>query len=620
MKAHFPPFLLVLAAGGVAIVGCSDNNNGGTGPPSNRAPTAAVSIDGSPISEGNPDMEVVTLDGSGSSDPDGDPLTYAWSAGTCAFVNGTSSSSTEAQVLCDGGADVPVTLTVSDPDGLSSNANGLIEVEGMMPPPMLEGFHNLIANPDLPASAYNVGSQGSPPDFIPAALVAGYEPTDVSLFNNEGGSGIILPTDVDSGDPPRRLKATAYYGAVAPGTPLADAWYFGWTVWSTDGSDSRPAPTNPVVLTGTITQDMTLTADTDWQLDGIVFVGQDCGPNPAAPAAGCAAVTLTIEPGTTIYGRSPPTDPQARSSFLVIRRGSKIIADCCGTSRRPTEAEMIVFTSSRAPGDRARGDWGGLVINGRAPLNTGDEAVGEGDSGVYGGVDDQDNSGILRGVRVEFAGDDLTATDQLNGIAFQGSGAGTTVDYVQVHYNKDDGTEPFGGSTSQTHMVVSGIGDDGFDGTDGYRGFLQFGISQQRADDADQGFELSNNADDGAATPKTTAIVANVTAVGAGNLGQISNLGGESDIGLLQREGSNWRIYNTIITNFGESGFCVEDGVTIQNANNRLAGQTDPSTTLSVESSIIWNNGPGGGGGDGNFADACGDGYDNEGFWTYDGQ
>ena len=76
--------------------------------------------------------------------------------------------------------------------------------------------------------------------------------------------------------------------------------------------------------------------------------------------------------------------------------------------------------------DGARGDWGGIVLNGRAPINSGDEAAGEGGSGLFGGVDDLDSSGILRGVRVEFAGDDVTATDQLNGIALQGTGAGTT--------------------------------------------------------------------------------------------------------------------------------------------------------------------------------------------------
>ncbi|MEJ2320390.1 MAG: hypothetical protein P8Y21_13775 [Gemmatimonadales bacterium] len=600
-----PRFVFVLTAGAVSLFGCSSDGGNGTGPPANQSPTARITISGSPIPAGNPDLNVVALDGSASSDPDGTIAGYTWSAGTCAFVNGTDANSQIAQVLCDGSADVPVNLTVTDDDGATGNAADLIAVEAA---PVSVDFKNLIADPMLPASAFNVGTLMSPPDFIPANLVGGYEPTDVSALNN--GAGLVMPTDG------RTLQSTDYYGAVEPGTALTDAWYYGWTIWETDGSDSRPDDNTcavRTVVTGTITDDTTWGSGTCWVLDGPVFVGEDCGPDPAAPDAGCDAAVLTIEPGTTIYGLKPPSDPTARSSFLVIRRGSQIMADATGSERRPTDAEMIVMTSTAAPGTRARGDWGGLVINGRAPINSGDEAVGEGDSGIFGGVDDEDSSGIIRGVRVEFAGDDLTASDQLNGIAFQGSGSGTTASWIQVAYNKDDGTEPFGGSTSQTYMVTTGIGDDSFDGTDGYRGFLQFLIAQQRADDADQGFELSNNGDDGAATPKSTAVVANATMVGAGNSGQIANLGGESDIGLLHREGSNWRIFNTIITNFGDSGFCIEGSVAVSNADNRLAGQTAPTSTLSTESSIIWNNGPGG---SDNFADACGSGYDNEAFWT----
>ncbi|MEJ2481712.1 MAG: hypothetical protein P8049_00920, partial [Gemmatimonadota bacterium] len=295
---------------------------------------------------------------------------------------------------------------------------------------------------------------------------------------------------------------------------------------------------------------------------------------------------------------------------------SQLIADATGANGvKPAEEDMIVFTSDAPRGQRARGDWGGIVLNGRAPINSGDEASGEGDSGLYGGIDDNDSSGILRGVRVEFAGDDVTATDQLNGIAFQGTGAGTTVDYVQVHYNVDDGTEPFGGSTSQTHMVMTGIGDDSFDGTDGYRGFIQYAIAQQRADDADQGFELSNNGDDGTLTPISTAVIANATIVGASK-GEIGGLGTESDIGLLQREGSGWRIYNTIITNFNDSGFCVEDAVSQSRANNAVAGSTTPGDILAFSNSILWANVNRDTDADVNFADACGGTYNNEQFFN----
>jgi hypothetical protein len=232
-----------------------------------------------------------------------------------------------------------------------------------------------------------------------------------------------------------------------------------------------------------------------------------------------------------------------------------------------------------------------MIINGRAPLNVGAEAEGEGDTGFYGGADPNDDSGILRGVRIEFAGDNVTSTDQLNGLATQGVGAGTIIDYVQIHYNKDDGFEPFGGTHSMTHVVATGIGDDSFDGTDGYQGFIQFGIAQQRSDDADQGFELSTGGDNDQGVPASSAVIANMTMVGAhiqlGD-GEIT-LGGESDYGVMFREGSNYRVFNVIATGF-DGGFCVEDGQTGVNADNRLGGSTDPASTLRFESSILWQN------------------------------
>lgn len=358
-----------------------------------------------------------------------------------------------------------------------------------------------------------------------------------------------------------------------------------------------------------VDQNTTWTADRKWVLNGPIFVGTDCGPDPASPLPGCNAVTLTIEPGTTILGNVNP--PQgARGSYIVVSRGSKIIADANANEAdktvKPAAENVIVFTSSAARGNRARGDWGGLVVNGRAPINSGAEASGEGESGLFGGVDDEDSSGILRGVRVAFAGDRVTTTDELNGIALQGTGAGTTIDYVQVHYNVDDGTEPFGGSASQTHMVMTGIGDDSFDGTDGYRGFIQFAIAQQRGDNGDQGFEFSTNGDDGASAPQSTAVVANATLIGARD-GEISQGISDSDDGIQLREGSNYRVFNTIVTNFGETGLCFEGAVTQANADNALAGETDLTLINTVRSTILWSNGPTGAE---DLSDGCGGGYD----------
>ncbi|MFO7895298.1 MAG: fibronectin type III domain-containing protein, partial [Longimicrobiales bacterium] len=341
------------------------------------------------------------------------------------------------------------------------------------------------------------------------------------------------------------------------------------------------------LVTGDILTNTTWTSDKTYILTQPIFVGGDCGTDGAKE--GCTQATLTIEPGTTILGRSDV--PQGiRGAYLVVSRGSRLVADATGEDRAPTADEVIVFTSDRPRGDRARGDWGGLIINGQAPTNAGSEAQGEGDSGFYGGADDNDDSGILRGVRIEYAGDDVTPADQLNGLALQGVGAGTTISYLQIHYNTDDGIEPFGGTVSVDHLVVTGIGDDSVDGTDGYRGFMQFILGQQRGDNADRGFEISNNGDDGDAAPHTTAVIANATMIGARNTVVSGEIGGaESSRGVEFREGSRYRLYNTIIAGFN-SGFRIADASTQVAAQNRMDGQATPDSTLSAEGIILHNN------------------------------
>jgi len=454
-------------------------------------------------------------------------------------------------------------------------------------------FNNTLGDPGLDASVFNAGTQSAPPNFAAA----------------NGGTGVTIRTAglVPSVDG-RTIQQTSYRGAIEPGTPLMDQWHYGWTVWEPTGADSRPATGKPIVDVATVQTNTTWTSDNIYRLTQPVFVGTDCGGDGSA--AGCNAVTLTIEPGTTIVGAESVL-PGIRGAYLVVSRGSKIIADATpgeplDSPRRPTEAEMIVFTSEKAPGQRAREDWGGIVINGQAPLNTGIDTEGEGDSGFYGGTDANDDSGILRGVRIEFAGDDVTPVDQLNGLALQAVGAGTTISYVQIHYNRDDGIEPYGGNVSVDHLVLTGIGDDSVDGTDGYQGFHQFVIIQQRGDRADQGLEISNNGDTEDASPKSIAVLANVTGIGANSAAMSGDIAGSGSDNLMQlREGTYYRVFNSIFQGFGE-GFCIRDAQSIQNALNRLGGSTDPQTTLSAEGITIWSNG-GAGATENNFA-GCGGG------------
>lgn len=294
------------------------------------------------------------------------------------------------------------------------------------------------------------------------------------------------------------------------------------------------------VLSGTLTEDLTLTADREWLLRGGVFIGDDETPT-----------TLTIEPGTTVYGES------STDGMLVVTRSSRLVAD--GTADAP-----IVFTSSKAEGERARGDWGGIILNGRAPVNscagatdaTGPcEAFGEGGTGFYGGDDADDDSGVLRYVRVEFAGTLLSPDNELNGIAFQGVGAGTTIDYVQVHMNADDGVEFFGGTANARHLLITGVGDDSLDWTDGWTGNLQFAVLQQYSDAGDQGIEADNNAEVNTAAPVSHPTLSNVTVIGSPD-------SSASDIGILLREGTAADLHNIVVVGFNEACLDIDSDAT----------------------------------------------------------
>ncbi|MEW5980915.1 MAG: T9SS C-terminal target domain-containing protein [Acidobacteriota bacterium] len=299
-----------------------------------------------------------------------------------------------------------------------------------------------------------------------------------------------------------------------------------------------PGLSKPVrVVRGRITRDFTMTADTYWVLRGAVFVE--------------SGATLNIEPGTRVVGEL------ATLGTLVIAQGGRINA--AGTATAP-----IQFTSDQPIGLRARGDWGGLIINGRAPINVpGGVALGEGDTGQYGGTDPDDNSGVLTYVRVEYAGIEFSPDNELNGIAFQGVGRGTTVDHVQVKYNKDDCYEFFGGTVDAKHIIATSCGDDSIDWTYGWTGRLQFGIVNQMADDADNGFEADNNSSNNDLLPRSAPMIYNLTLLGD----PTRNSGNESDDGMLVREGTAGTFRNFIVYGFKEWGVNVDHTATINQGN-----------------------------------------------------
>lgn len=315
------------------------------------------------------------------------------------------------------------------------------------------------------------------------------------------------------------------------------------TITSSNDEPPLPDPCENGVcpLIGTITQDTILTSDKQWLLRGPVFIGD-----------GVNKTTLTINPGTTIMGDFDT------KGYLSIRRGSKIIAE--GTREMP-----IIFTSSKLPGQRSSGDWGGLVINGAAPINTCAQApcesFGEGGTGAYGGNKANDDSGILKYVRIEFAGRLISTDNELNGLSMQGVGNGTIVDYVQIHKGKDDGIEFFGGTVNVKHLYITGAQDDSLDWTEGWTGNAQFIVIKQHENGGNNGIEADNNGDDNNSLPRSNPIISNLTLIG--------NIDAEtSGVGFLLREGTSATIKNAIATNFDKGCIDIDHDATFEQASS----------------------------------------------------
>jgi hypothetical protein len=310
-----------------------------------------------------------------------------------------------------------------------------------------------------------------------------------------------------------------------------------------------------IVVSGEITGTVNWTNNFYWVLRGAVFVRE--------------GATLNIQAGTQVVGEAGSV------GTLIVERGG--ILNAIGTREQP-----IVFTSDQPIGQRARGDWGGLIINGRAPLNLeGGEGVGEADTGIYGGDNPNDNSGTLQFVRVEFAGTEFSPDNELNGIAFQGVGRGGVYDYIQVHMNKDDGVEFFGGSADIRHVVLTNIGDDSLDWTFGWNGRVQYVVVSQRGDDADAGIEADNNEFNNELLPRAAPTIYNVTFCGDPD----RNEGAESVRGWLLRRGTAGELRNFVIQGFKNVGLEVNGSSSLREAS---AG------TLRLSNGVIFNTGANG--------------------------
>jgi hypothetical protein len=306
-----------------------------------------------------------------------------------------------------------------------------------------------------------------------------------------------------------------------------------------------------VVVTGQVTGSETWVNANYYVLRGAVFVR--------------SGATLNIQAGTRIIGESGSV------GTLIVERGGRLMA--IGTREQP-----IVFTSDQPVGQRGRGDWGGIIINGRAPINfESGEAAGEGDTGAYGGTDANDNSGVLRYVRVEFSGIEFSPDNELNGIAFQGVGRGTQVDHVQAHMSRDDAMEWFGGTVDGKYLVMSNAADDSIDWTFGWSGRLQFVAVTQRGDDADNGIEADNNEFNNNASPRSNPQIYNLTMCGDPD----RNEGGESPRAANIRRGTALTLRNFLITGFKSTGLQIET------SNTATTSQVDNGTT-QIGAGVVW--------------------------------
>lgn len=271
---------------------------------------------------------------------------------------------------------------------------------------------------------------------------------------------------------------------------------------------------------------------------------------------------LTIAPGSVI--KSDVTEKGA----LIVERNSQLIAD--GTAAKP-----IVFTSGKAVGQRNPGDWGGIILLGNAPTNRSSEPTIEGGVGRgYGGTNAADNSGIVRYVRIEFAGIAAEPNSEINGLTLGGVGSGTTIDYVQTVYANDDAYEFFGGTVNAKHLVAYATADDDFDFDFGYTGKIQFAVSLRDplfvdGGDAGNGIECDNDAAGSSATPLTKPVLSNFTILGPNGA---ANTAANHNFAARFRRSTTFVINNSILLGHPDGGLSLESNGTY---NAFIAGTSE---------------------------------------------
>ena len=292
-------------------------------------------------------------------------------------------------------------------------------------------------------------------------------------------------------------------------------------------------------LSGNINTTTTLTSDKVWTLKGYVYVTD--------------GAKLIIQPGTTIIS------DVAEKGALCIERGAQIIAE--GTATKP-----IIFTSGKAVGERSPGDWGGIIILGKAKTNRSSEPTIEGGIGrAFGGTNDADNSGVLKYVRIEYAGIAAMPNSEINALTLGGVGSGTVIENVQTVYANDDAFEFFGGTVNAKNLYAYATADDDFDFDFGYTGTITNGVAKRDpqfvdSGDAGNGVECDNDGTGSSAQPATHPKLLNMILVGPNVSTALSN----HNLGLRFRRATQFTMKNSVVWGWMKGGLSLESNETTQ--------------------------------------------------------
>lgn len=309
----------------------------------------------------------------------------------------------------------------------------------------------------------------------------------------------------------------------------------------TPPGDDCPAAGSVLEVKGSITNDQTWCASATYVIAALTYIE--------------GGATVTIEPGTLIQGK--------KGAALVVTADGTLVSE--GTASKP-----IVFTSQKAAGQAEAGDWGGIVMLGRAKINvSGGSNQIEGidpseNRAQYGGTDDTHNCGTVAYTRIEYAGDVFGQDNELNGLTLGGCGNTTSLHHIQVIDGLDDGIEFFGGNADLTYAIVTNPGDDGVDWDEGYRGRMQFIVVEMETPNSDdpRAFEWDGLKADHNATPLAHVVLANATIYQTGTQAGVA--------GAKIRRGAGADLYNVLLAGFSAEYLDVESTESV--ARTTLAG------------------------------------------------